>query len=249
MTTNQIVEHIEANNYSPFEALLYIHKVLTATDCLECIPTLASKYQSSLVNEIIDKLNYPNLSSNTISCCLHEKTKKSDIIEYYHNLVNLRDEDYFISGYYAIDTYADSNQNGFAHLLFPAKDLVHQNNYLYQGVIECALPIDYITLSAEPKTDRHHNQTTIPEYMSICSSNPPFAIPTFIRAMKKIFETAPELFEQQDFTEMLYAELSKTAATAQKVFDSNASSAFVVFAYNPFLNPTPNRIDSENQSE
>ncbi len=150
---NDVVEHIKKNNFSPFEAMTYIHAYVTSNfkyteGRLEECGSIVGAYQgkivcagySSLVKAIVDKLNDPNLQCECIGADLYKKHFFRYELEggHAHNLIHIKDEKYNIDGHYMEDTCWDSknddypNGKGFAYFMYPITDLECFNGMIYQ---------------------------------------------------------------------------------------------------------------------
>ena len=150
---NKVVEHIKNNNYSPFEAMTYIHTYVTSNfkytegqqeECRSIVGAYQGKIvcagYATLVKAIVDELNDPNLKCECIGADIYQK----DFLRYKfagghaHNLIHIKDEKYDIDGHYMEDTCWDSknddypNGRGFAYFMYPVTDLECFNSIKYQ---------------------------------------------------------------------------------------------------------------------
>ena len=142
---DKFVEYIKENELSPFEAMLYIHKVATnfvyngdgiimqegrvLPSILNTDKIVCSGY-STLVKAIVDKLDMPGLKCELKGCYI--------IIDgmphgHCHNLVTIDDPKYSVKGVYVEDACWDSkekgkdNVRGLAHCLYSVNDLMNFN--------------------------------------------------------------------------------------------------------------------------
>lgn len=150
---DNVVEYIKKNNYSPFEAMTYIHTYVTSNfkyteGQLEECRSIVGAYQgkivcagySSLVKAIVDKLNDPNLQCECIGADLYKKHFFRYELEggHAHNLIHINDEKYGIKGHYMEDTCWDAKNDyypdgkGFAYFMYPITDLECFNGMIYQ---------------------------------------------------------------------------------------------------------------------
>ena len=204
MFTHQIVTKIQENNYTPFEAMLYIHKFFTTKYRIDFDEF---GHQSTTVSNQIEKtltaLCMPGLKCGTV-CALSREKENSPITNYSLNIVYVHDPDYAICGTFANDTVRDASSVGFEH---------------GKGFAHCLFPI------SDLKKSKHISFSDFPEELS-SHTNSIFP-PTFINALRRIFETAPELCAEENFNDFIYHELNNTITTAQQSFDENATSKFV----------------------
>lgn len=102
---------------------------------------------STLIKAIVDKLNMPGLKCDFLSCSMvkdldnfefYDSEGKRDfnkVIYHSHLLTKIEDDKYNIDGFYIEDACwdateeADSRSLGFAHCLYPLKDLGHLKRY------------------------------------------------------------------------------------------------------------------------
>jgi hypothetical protein len=81
-----------------------------------------------LVKAIVDKLDMPTLKCDLVGCAIMNDDRKMSF-GHCHNLIHIKDEKYGINGYYAEDACWDAltneyqNGKGFAHCLYPIKDV------------------------------------------------------------------------------------------------------------------------------
>lgn len=142
---NEIVDYIKKNNFSPFEAMLYIHKWASSfeykegdeTEISRILPSVLNSNKivcsgyASLVKAVVDKLNFPGLKCEMVGGFLIKGTFTS---AHCHNIVHIKDEKYEINGTYIEDACWDSRKDGyeqgkgFAHCLYPVNDLYHFSN-------------------------------------------------------------------------------------------------------------------------
>ena len=148
----RIASDIKKMEFSPFEAMVYIHSYLTKNyayaegDTEQCrvIPGIikdgkivCSGY-ASFVKSIVDKLNIPELKCDIVGCEMYARTLACDFEGgHCHNLIKITDKKYNINGYYIEDACWDAktkkyeNGRGFAHCLYPVSDLEHISGMHY----------------------------------------------------------------------------------------------------------------------
>lgn len=142
---DEYVNYIKENNLSPFEAMLYIHKIASNYTYSEgssihdgrVLPSIINNGQivcsgyASLVKAIIDRVNMPGLRCDLKSCYIG---KIVNIGGHTHNLVTIEDTKYDIKGTYLEDACWDCKEKedgipkGFAHCLYPIEDVMHFSN-------------------------------------------------------------------------------------------------------------------------
>ena len=145
---DSIVERIKENNLSPFEAMLYIHKLastfkynmpskLESNENSRVLPSILNSDKivcsgyATFVKAIIDKLNMPGLKCDVIGCLLVKRKHNGG---HAHNIVSIQDPKYDIDGTYVEDTCWDSPKEGyekgrgFATCLYPVNDVMNFNN-------------------------------------------------------------------------------------------------------------------------
>lgn len=146
---DKIVDFIKSKNFTPFEAMLFIHDYVAkkyeykgSHENLEKASSLPSIYYdklikctgySSLVKVIIDKLEMPGLKCEQLCCAFINNNE--EISGHAQNLIHIKDEKYDVCGSYIDDACHDckniSNDNsvkgrynrGFSHCLFSVNDL------------------------------------------------------------------------------------------------------------------------------
>ncbi len=146
---DNIVSYIKERKFTPFEAMLYIHRWITSQFSYQegtaitdgrVLPSIIKDQKivcsgyATLVKCIIDRLNLPGLEADIIGCGLYERKLMGvkQLGRHSHNLIRIRDDKYGIDGAYVEDACWDSktktreNGRGFAHCLYPVADL---NNF------------------------------------------------------------------------------------------------------------------------
>ena len=150
---DSVVDHIKQNNYSPYEAMTYIHMYVTKNfeyndGTLEACRSIVGAYKgtivcagyATLVKAIIDKLNDPNLQCDILGCNFYKKQLfgYKNTGAHSHNLIHINDEKYGIKGHYMEDTCWDAKNDyypdgkGFAYFMYPVSDLEYFNGLFYQ---------------------------------------------------------------------------------------------------------------------
>ena len=142
---DSIVERIKENNLSPFEAMLYIHKLASTfkyndgglSETPRVLPSILNSDKivcsgyATFVKAIVDKLNMPGLKCDLVGCSIYKGNK---INGHTHNLVTIKDPKYDIDGSYVEDACFDSKKGeyekgrGFGHCLYPINDVMNFNN-------------------------------------------------------------------------------------------------------------------------
>ena len=150
---DKIVEKIKEKKISPFETMVFIHKLVTqrfeykeGTNAESCrvLPGIFKNQEivcsgyASMVKAIIDRLNIPELSCDIVGCEIYDKSLALNLEgAHCHNLVHIKDEKYGIDGTYMEDACWDSKSEdyelgrGFAHCLYPVDDLEHFRDFHY----------------------------------------------------------------------------------------------------------------------
>lgn len=165
---DSLVETIKLQQFSPFEAIIFIHHYITNkfqykensenpeisrsivgvlnSDNIVCVG------YAELTKAIIDKLNMPGLSSETLESVIKSVNKNQTLLEKSHltgvddnmnfahlqNLITIDDPKYNIKGTYVSDTCWDSKNDefdmgkGFGYCMFPVDDLFHLSNKSFQ---------------------------------------------------------------------------------------------------------------------
>ncbi len=161
MTNNEIdivCNYIKEKEFSPFEAMLFIHRYITSTfrynydseiGNLHSNSNIIGAYKygkivcsgfSSLTKAIIDKLQYPELKCEIVSCALLQNDKFE---KHAHCLIHIQDKKYDISGSYMNDACWDCEKEnindetrnkeilgeGFAHCMFSVENLMKLKYY------------------------------------------------------------------------------------------------------------------------
>ena len=140
---DSIAQHIIDNNFTPFEAMIFIHKwasrfVYNSSDYgLEdsrVLPSILTTNKivcsgyATLVKALVDKVNIPGLECDLVGCSIIKKNKSGG---HCHNLVHIKDDKYDINGFYIEDACWDSRRKdsnyprGFGHCLYPVEDVMH----------------------------------------------------------------------------------------------------------------------------
>lgn len=140
---DSIAQHIIDNEFSPFEAMIFIHKwasrfVYNSSDYgLEdsrVLPSILTTNKivcsgyATLVKALVDKVNIPGLECDLVGCSIIRKNRSGG---HCHNLVHIKDAKYDINGYYIEDACWDSRKKdsnyprGFGHCLYPVEDVMH----------------------------------------------------------------------------------------------------------------------------
>jgi hypothetical protein len=143
---DEVVNYIKKNHFSPFEAMIYIHKFATGFKYNEArasssdeigrvLPSILTSDKivcsgyASLVKAIVDKLDMPTLKCDLVGCQIVTSDNKSRIEGHCHNLIHIKDDKYDISGYYVEDACYDSlideyeKGKGFAFCMYPITDV------------------------------------------------------------------------------------------------------------------------------
>ena len=130
MFTNEILNKVRENNYSPFETMLFIHQYIANKYRIDFDDYSFESMQASLKIEKIITLLCMNGLASSISIAQEKSTSQN----YYFNVISIHDREYSVYGAFANDTISDStnstfeNGKGFAHCLFPISDLFHSHH-------------------------------------------------------------------------------------------------------------------------
>lgn len=142
---DRYVNFIKEQNFSPFETILYVHKILSTfkykdsgkIEEARVLPSILNSDKivcagyATLFKAIIDKLDIPELTCDIIGCKI---ISKHSIGGHAHNIINIKDPKYGIDGIYVEDVCWDSKDEkhekgrGFAHCLYPIGDLENFSN-------------------------------------------------------------------------------------------------------------------------
>lgn len=138
-----IAQHIIDNNFTPFEAMIFIHKwtsrfvynsSVSGLESSRVLPSILTTDKivcsgyATLVKALVDKVNIPGLECDLVGCSIIGKNSSGG---HCHNLVRIKDDKYDIDGFYIEDACwdsrkKDSNQaRGFGHCLYPVEDVMH----------------------------------------------------------------------------------------------------------------------------
>ena len=138
-----IAQHIVDNNFTPFEAMIFIHKWATkfvynyshsGLESSRVLPSILTTDKivcagyATLVKALVDKVNIPGLECDLVGCSI---IKKNKISGHCHNLVHIKDDKYDVDGFYIEDACQDSRRKdsnyarGFGSCLYPVKDVMH----------------------------------------------------------------------------------------------------------------------------
>ena len=149
---DEVVAFIKHKQYSPFEAMLFIHNYIThkfqyKDGRLEECRVLPGIFKSgkivcsgyaSFIKAVIDRLNDPNLKCDLIGCEYYKK----GLVRIFdgghcHNLVHINDPKYSLKGSFVEDATpdsileGDSASRGFTHCLLPVADLDRMKKLAY----------------------------------------------------------------------------------------------------------------------
>lgn len=253
---DNVVEHIKKNNFSPFEAMTYIHMYVTSnfkyTDTewrLEECRSIVGAYQgkivcagySSLVKAIVDKLNDPNLQCECIGANLYKKRFFRYELEggHSHNLIHIKDEKYNIDGHYMEDTCWDSKSDdyptgkGFTYFMYPVTDLEYFNGMIYQQKFSDRL-YDSIFFDQEqfaealidPKKASKY-QHKIPEIVErYGDKSTPIPLETLRKTIFRVYPNAQAL-DQSSLENVIDEKLALSVQRAKRGFTSKARGSLV----------------------
>lgn len=261
---DDIVNHIKENNLSPFEAMLYIHKwassyVYNAADKLDLeggrvLPsTLATDKivcsgYSSMIKAVIDRLNIPGLKCDIQGCAI---VKGDSYGGHCHNIVHIKDEKYQIDGTYMEDACWDSRKkgekepNGFAHCLYPVKDIMHFNggNIYYspdkKGRKDNLLfdesefsemlqerKMNFIEKWRAKKARKEKYKTSVPKvFKEYGEHSDPIDVEKYKEGLRVMYSSIyddPKVIE-----EMIEQDIIRSKATGVKTFNEESSNSFV----------------------
>jgi len=135
-------KYILDNNLSPFEAMIYIHKMASKFvykyggifEQGRVLPSVINDANivcagyASFVKAIVDKINLPGLKCDIKGCTIG---KGREFQGHCHNVVHIEDSKYDISGVYVEDSCWDSRPKnerkgkGLGHCLYPVNDVMN----------------------------------------------------------------------------------------------------------------------------
>lgn len=148
-----VAKELEKSNFSPYEKIMYVHKLLTELEYVTCNdnPDVSRNLYSSLstrniicvgyaaiFNAIFNELNDENIKTriDTIAICNKDAKK----IEYHAlNCVYIKDEKYGIEGYYNIDSCVNNKENALRSFMVPTVDVEH--SYFNGGSVTYKVPL------------------------------------------------------------------------------------------------------------
>lgn len=251
---NDVVEHIKKNNFSPFEAMTYIHMHVTSNfkyteGRLEECRSIVGAYQgkivcagySSLVKAIVDKLNDPNLQCECIGADLYKKHFFRYEFEggHSHNLIHIKDEKYNIDGHYMEDTCWDSKSDdyptgkGFTYFMYPVTDLEYFNGMIYQQKFSDRL-YDSVFFDQEQFAEAlidskkaFKYQLKIPEIVErYGAKSTPIPLETLRKTIFRVYPNAQAL-DQSSLENVIDEKLALSVQRAKRGFTSKASGSLV----------------------
>lgn len=169
-------QEIKDNNFTPFEAMLYIHKWATEMEYNEnpIRPTASRMLPSilpdgkfivcsgyaSIVKAIVDELNMPGLKCDIVGADITHSVLSHT--GHTHNMIHIQDEKYNINGSYVEDACwdcADSSEKAFEHgkgyscCLYPVNDVLQ---FADDGYYNEALPSRYDAVLSDSKYEERY---------------------------------------------------------------------------------------------
>lgn len=251
---DEIVNKIKAKEFSPFEAMLYIHRTVTyifefnkdkesfSSERSRVLPdmfkneTIVCSGFASLVKAIIDKLDMPDLKCDFVGCRLYNKHLLNvSGSGHCHNLITIKDEKYKLDGHYVEDATWDArndiyqNGQGFGHCLYPVTDLKHIKNYKYFQKFEQTRYSTIIEGKKKNFFEKLIDKSSTPEIINKYGANSsPISKENFIKALTEIYEKYPpeEKEDLVDIEKYIESIMKISSENAQDTFDDESSSCF-----------------------
>lgn len=249
---NGVVNHIKTQNFTPFEAICFIHKMITSnfqyqenedepTLCRSLIGVLNTSNivcvgYSLLVKAIVDKLNNPNLKSDT-SVIQLEQDKDNCVSDYLNagdghmqNVIFIEDEKYDIHGVYLVDTTFDSKSKNFpsgkgvANFMFPVMDIL---NYTDTKVLQYDNNLDEMLGMLGIEYNCPEIPPIIKKYKE--RSNP-IELGNIINCMKAAYKYFYNIKDEQSLENRIEYTLDVSMMVSQNIFTSNAINTIRVEA-------------------
>jgi hypothetical protein len=135
-----IVDYLKKSNLSPYEKVMYVHKLLSEKeyfssrkilrdqniyDVLNSNKIICIGY-AMIFNTIFDELNDPNIKVRMQLLDNDSKNGNNDSIFHIINCVYINDEKYNIEGFYDVDITPNCiNSLGLMYFMIPSNDIVH----------------------------------------------------------------------------------------------------------------------------
>ena len=251
---DEVVAFIKHKQYSPFEAMLFIHNYVThkfqyKDGKLEECRVLPGIFKSgkivcsgyaSFVKAVVDKLGYPGLKCDLIGCELYKK----GIVRTFdgghcHNLIHIDDPKYNIRGSYVEDATpdsileGDSSSRGFTHCLLPVCDLDRMKKLAYVQKF-CKRRFDVTIMDSEKLQEDYKKPSYADRFktselvLQYADKSPAIPLDTFRAGLEAMYSKTNELESLPiQLTELKAQQMIMISALrAAEVFSSKAASAF-----------------------
>ena len=170
---DEVVEYLKTSNLSPYEKVIYVHKLLSEKAFYE------NKDNNTLSRNIYTILNSRNIVSvgysmlmNTILNELNDENIKcsSELINMNNgtfNLINciyLKDDKYEIEGYYKIDPTVNSGSDDLKRFMIPSQD--YENISDVYGYVEAGPAISCGNIMRNCHYFKNHHENDYGDYLS-----------------------------------------------------------------------------------
>lgn len=247
---DHIVSFLQKANYSPFEKMLFIHAYVTHNyeyndgSLEECrvLPGIVKNKKivcsgyASFIKAIIDKLDDPDLKCDIVGCDLYAR----GIVKTYegghcHNLIHIKDPKYGIDGSYVEDATWDAKTSktktgrGFAHCLFPVRDLQQMEDLVYNHTFKQSR---FDTLIADRENVDGDSEPTYskktPEIISkYADRSTPISLDTFKSGLHAMYLQTKNQYHNDNLASKKVSQMVDWSAyIATRSFKSSASMAF-----------------------
>ena len=245
----KVCDRIINNNFSPLEAIAFIHKVVTLTfkynEC-EDDPGLARSLVGALntdnivcvgysliVKAIVDKLNDENLMCDTQVLKFRnldiEKNEELLLIGnlggHAQNIIFINDEKYNVNGVYILDATFDCKNDdyprgkGYTNFLLPVEDLM-----CYKGVrvIQYEDSVDNILASLGIENEFPEIPPVVTKYKE---RSKPIPYETLEKAIRKILNAVYVKADDETLDDILEEIMRNSRIRAHNIFTENAINA------------------------
>lgn len=218
---DKIVETIRERSFSPYEAMVYIHKYLTMNFGYDydfdidgesgmedynkynsIVGAIAKKKTvcvgfASLTKAIVDKLNMPGLSCDVQT--VHFSTSEQKVRSHAVNIVTIDDKKYGFKGRFANDAQTDARSwmgpegEGFAHMMFPLVDMENVKGHsTHTPSQRASRSVDYMDDIVDGAWSRVKGSSQVIPYV------------TAVRAIKSVYSKSSELYDHASIFDELF---------------------------------------------
>lgn len=246
---DEIVAFLKKADYSPFEKMLFIHAYVThhyeyndgSLEECRVLPGIVKNKKivcsgyASFIKAIIDKLDDPNLRCDLVGCELYSRGLiKSYEGGHCHNIIHIKDEKYGIDGSYVEDATWDAKTRktksgrGFAHCLYPVKDLQQMADMVYNHTFRVSR---FDTIIADREAyDKNGDPVYTKKKPEIIAKfekqSPPISLETFKQGLTAMYSKTKGCDDPQSCQKKVADMIDWSAYISSKNFKSSASSSF-----------------------